>query len=34
LITFALDEEAEGFEDIGLIVGDEDGGRAGVGRFI
>ena len=33
LITFALDEEAEGFEDIGLIVGDEDGGRAGVGRF-
>jgi hypothetical protein len=33
LITFAFDEEAEGFEDVGLVVRDEDGGRARIAWF-
>src|ERR1019366_7633758 len=33
LITFALDEEAERLEDIGLIVGDQDGGSVRIGCF-
>ena len=31
LVAFAFDQEAERFENIGLIVGDENRGRAGVG---
>ena len=33
LVAFAFDEEAERFEDIRLVVGHQDAGRAGFGRF-
>ena len=33
LVAFALHEEAQRFENIRLVVGDQDAGRAGFGRF-